>query len=56
MERGENFTGFIISCVLFLADITFLTKNINVKNASGWIVQITEERPVRTLALSRPKS
>lgn len=56
MERQEKFTGFIISCVLFLADITFLTKKITVKNAGGWIIQITTERPVRTLALSWPKS
>lgn len=26
MERWGKFTGFIINCVLFLADITFLTK------------------------------
>lgn len=52
MERQEKFTGFIISCVLFLANITFLAKNITAKNVGGWIIQITVERPVRTLALS----
>lgn len=52
MERWEKFTGFIISCVLFLADITFLTKNITVKNASGWIETCQNSGSVKIKELS----